>query len=239
MSDVTVSEDSSPEVVQKTTYTIELKFKAGTIEVDSTSLSDEACAYIFQKGLEAIINTVGMSKITGHTKASPEEKVKIEAAVVTQAKKNLADLKAGSLKGKKASGADKVTGALQTEAMRLAKEMVKDHIRSIGHKQNAYKASEITAYAKEVLAGNPRLLKQAQANLDERAADAKTSIPLNLKDLFKAKEESGADVKSKPKGGRKAKADGEGAPLSAKQSGKVASRAKPKTEAVSHGHTAH
>jgi hypothetical protein len=133
----------------------------------------------------------------------------------------------GDLKGAKATS--KRTGATQTEAMRLAKALVKDTLRTNGYKISAFDAKEITAFAKEVLAANQDLYKRAEENLKARAE-------LPVKGLSVASmlgERTGDEtLKAKPKVPPKPKAKAKDV-ISAAQAGKVAPRAKP-TGATAH-----
>ena len=205
---------------------IPLKSDCGEVTINFDELPIEVYKALLIEGAKAIINTVGMSKkLPGITKLEGEDKAKAVAAVREQAEKNVAALMAGNLS--KRASKEKVSGAEATEALRLAKILVKDHIRAQGQKIGAYTAKEITEYAKKVLEGNPELMVQAKKNLEARANEAKGIKGLDIFALAgdKAKSE---EVKAKPKKApvRKAK-DGEKPPLSAAQAGKVAPRQKP------------
>jgi len=214
-------------VASEASVTLKVKLKGGVgeIEVDASKIVDmDIYQYIFQVGLETIINKVGMSKIAvGITKAEGEDKVKRTAEIVEQAQRTVQAMYDGNLKGAKATS--KRTGATQTEAMRLAKALVKDTLRSNGYKISAFNAKELIAFAKEVLSGNPDLYKRAEENLKARA-----ELPikgLNIAAMLgdKAGDES---LKAKPKVPPKPRAKAEAkATLSATQAGKVAPRQKP------------
>lgn len=210
---------------------IKLKGGVGEVEVDTSKIVDmDVYQYIFTVGLETIINKLGMSKIaTGITKATGEDLAKRTAEIKAQAEKTIQAMYDGDLKGAKATS--KRTGAVQTEAMRLAKALVKDTLRQNGYKISAFDAKEITTFAKEVLAGNPDLYKRAEENLKARA-----ELPikgLNVAAMLgdKVNDET---LKAKPKVVPKPRAKGEAREvLSAAQASKVAPRAKPA------GQTAH
>lgn len=176
---------------------VKLKGGVGVVEVDVSKITDmEVYQYIFQQGLEAIINKVGMSKIaTGITKKSGKDKDEAVKAVLDQAQKTIQAMYDGALKSGKTTA--KRTGAVQTEAMRLAKALVKDTLRSNGYKIGAFEAKEITAYAKEVLASNPELYKKAEENLAQRAA-----LPvkgLDVKSMLGEAKANDNTLKAKPK----------------------------------------
>src|SRR5258705_6118776 len=221
MTDVTVEPGTEGE---KKLLTVTIRGKCGTLEVDTTNIvDDETYEEIFLIGVETVINKVGMSKIaTGITKLSGAEADKAKAAVLKQAQENVEAMYAGTLKGLKATA--KVKGAVNTEAMRLAKAMVKDLLRNNGYKIGAFDAKELTAYAKDVLAANTDLIKKAEANLAERAAAPVKGIDLKKMLGAHADDES---RKAKPKGPPKPRAKGDKPTLSAKQAGLVAPRAKP------------
>jgi len=211
------------------TLKIKLKGGAGEVEVDTSRIEDMAVyQYIFQCGLETIINKVGMSKIAaGLTKLEGEEKAKAITKVTEQANLTVQAMYSGDLKGAKATS--KRTGSVQTEAMRLAKAIVKQTLRDNGYKISAFDNSELTTFAKDVLAGNQDLYKTAEENLKARAA-------LPIKGLNVAAmlgERSGDEsLKAKPKVPPKPKGKAKDV-LSAAQAGKVAPRQKP-AAAIAH-----
>jgi hypothetical protein len=229
MTDTTV-EQATTETVKKL-LTIEVRGKCGSIEVDPEKITDDAMyEFIFKTGLDTLVNKVGMSKIaTGITKLSGAEAERAKAAVLKQAQENVEAIYAGTLKGARAKS--KVSGAVNTEAMRLAKAQVKELLRANGYKISAFDAKEITAYAKSVLEANPDLLKKAEANLAERAATPVKGIDITKMLGAHATDET---FKAKPKVPPKPKAKGEKAQLSAKQAGLVAPRAKPQGGATAH-----
>jgi hypothetical protein len=207
----------------------------GTVTVNMSTLDDRGYKLAMIEGVKLLLTTVKMGKLLpGITKLEGDAKEKAVAAVMAQAKANADALAKGTLvKGRGA--AVKTSGAVQTEAMRLAKMLVKDHIKAKGQKIGAYTAKEITEYAKVVLNGNPRLIQQAEVNLAERAQAAESGGIKGL-DIFalagdKAKSD---EVKAKPKVPPKPKAKkGEKETISAKQAGMVAPRQKP-TGATAH-----
>lgn len=206
------------------TLKIKLKGGVGEVEVDASKIVDmDIYQYIFQVGLETIINKVGMSKIAaGITKATGEDLAKRQDEIKAQAQKTIQAMYDGDLKGAKATS--KRTGAVQTEAMRLAKALVKDTLRSNGYKISAFDAKELTAFAKEVLAGNQDLYKRAEENLKQRAELPIKGLNINTMLGERTTDET---LKAKPKVPPKPRA--KGATLSAAQASKVAPRQKPTT----------
>lgn len=220
--ETTTAVEAAP--VEPKMFAVPLKGDCGEVSVDPSRLPDEVYDMVLLEGLKAVINSVGMSKkLPGITKLEGSAKEKAIAEVRKQAEDNVEALYLGTIKkgGRKA----KASGAVQTEALRLAKMLVKDHIRNSGQKIGAYSAKEITEAAKKVLEGNQRLYQQAEANLSERAQEAKKTGGLDLTALFGEKASS-EEVKAKPKAPPKRKENGE-KQLSAKQAGMVAPRQKP------------
>lgn len=227
MTDETVAGDDAPFIAM-----IPLKSDCGEVEINFSALPIEVYKMLLVEGAKSIINTVGMSKkLPGITKLEGAAKEKAIAEVREQAEKNVREMMAGTISKGRAKGA-KVSGAVATEALRLAKMLVKDHIRANGQKIGAYTAKEITEAAKKVLEGNPGLVAQAEKNLAERAGEASHTKGLDLTSLFGAKASSD-EVKAKPKAPPKRKAKEEGQ-LSAKQAGLVAPRKKPEAHHTTH-----
>ncbi len=206
------------------------KVKGEAVDIDFNALPDDVYKEMLYLGAKEYINSVKMSKIgAGLTKLEGAELSKAQAQVVAQAKANAEAMATGKdFKFHGASKSDtKVSGAVNTEAMRLAKNLVKDAMKKAGLKISHTPASEITAAAKEVLRSMPELIKTAEANL---AARAETPIKgIDITKLVKADPELVAKAE-KAKAAKK-----KSAPLSAKQAGLVAPKAKPKPA----GATAH
>jgi hypothetical protein len=227
MTDVEVAGGSPDSPKVKFIPHIDLKAGAGGFDVDLDTLPDASYQAIIIAGLEAILAKAnGAAKIlAGITKLEGAELEKRKAEVLDAATKTIQQLQDGIVPGAKKA---KTSGAEATEAMRLAKNMVKDLIRNSGQKIGAYSAKEITEAAKQVLARNPHLLELARKNLAERAQEAKGSKALDLAGLFGAKASS-EEVKAKPKVAAKPRVKGEKAPISARQAGLAAPRQKPGT----------
>lgn len=193
------------------------------VSFNPDDLSDKAYRYLLELGAKAYINS-RMSKITIKELES-EDTVKSEAMI--RANENLEKLLdpkfEGSTKGAKAS---KVSGVVKTEAMRLARNIVKDEIKRSGGKISHYKASEITAAAKEYLEGEDgeTLLQTARENLEARAKTAEkgaTTVSAITKGL-----------KVDPELVKKANAKKKDKPLSAKQAGLTTKSKKKGAEAT-------
>lgn len=230
MTDVTVEPSEPVAVAADFIATVSLKGDAGDIQVNVSALDDNVYKAVIQAGLDAIFAKAnGAAKIlAGITKLEGTELDKRKTEVREAAAKTLDQLTQGIIPGAKRA---KTSGAEATEAMRLAKNMVKDLIRNSGQKIGAYSAKELTAAAKVVLERNPSLLDLAKKNLADRAVEAKGTKALDLTGLFGTKATSD-EVKAKPKVAPTRKKKGD--PISAKQAGMAAPRAKPGT-----GQTAH
>jgi hypothetical protein len=188
-------------------------------EIDA--LPDEVFSEIVKLGLKEMVNR-GMSKIGAAKGLEGEALQKYEASAMEIAKANVEKIKSGEiLKGRK-SGSLKVSGAVKTEAMRLARNLVKDELKKAGLKISHYPASEITNAAKALLEVTPEIIAQAEANLASRAqAPAKIDVTKLVKespDLVAKAEKAKAERKTQ---------------LSAKQAG-LPKKHKPAAEASVH-----
>jgi UDP-N-acetylglucosamine enolpyruvyl transferase len=150
------------------------------------------------------------------------------------AEANVQDIYSGNVKITGQAKAEKVTGKVMTEAMRLARNLVKDAMKANKIKISTVKASDITAAAKKFIEADPTIIESAKKNLAAREA---TPTKVDIMSLIHVDPALVAKAEAKAAA---AKAD---KPLSAKQAGKVAPRAKTKppvtAPTVAHGHTAH
>lgn len=227
MSDITTNEaettSGQASVTEPTFYTIPVTKGKASIEINIDDVPNDVYKEALLLGLKELVNR-GMSKVTV-AKLEGAELDKAKAAAMAIATKNVEAIKTSKIKfaGKKAKSGE--SAAVMTEALRLAKNLVKDEIKRAGGKISHYKASEITLAAKELLAQDESLVTQAKANLEERE---KAVIPAKVKimDLIKVDPElvKKADAK---------KAEKKVAGLSAKQAGMTKPRAKP-TSATAH-----
>lgn len=234
MTDVTVNEAAEAAPRQDIVVTITLPGDV-QITVNCSQLEDSPYVAILAAGCEAILRKAnGMAKLlAGITKLGGQALEERVAKITEAANKTHEQLKAGQVPTARAK-AVKTSGAEQVEAMRLAKNMLKDLIKASGQKVGAYSAKEQTAAAKAILERTPKLYELARKNLADRAAEAQGVDALNLKALFGAKADS-EEVKAKPKAPPKKAKKGEEKPtLSAKQAGMVAPRQKPGTHATQH-----
>ena len=184
-----------------------------TMAVDTDKIPEDVYAEALLLGLKVLLNR-GASKVTASTYTNEEER---KAAAFAVAEKQMELVNTSKIKftgGKKKSG---TSGAVMTEARRLAKALVKDEIKRQGGKISHYEASEITKAANAFLETEEggKLVEQAKANLAERE---KVSIGKTI-DL-------GGLIAESPELVAKAEAKKKAKPLSAKQAGMVAKRSK-------------
>jgi len=190
----------------------------GTVTVDTETIPEPVYQEALALGLKVLANR-GTSKITKTTYPKEDE---LHAAAMEAAEKQVVLINTGKIKftgQKKAKGA---SGAVMTEARRLARVIVKDELKSNGIKISHVEASEITKAANELLEAMPDLVEQAKANLAERE---KKALPdgIDISKLVKVSPTLVAKAEEK-----KAKAK---TTLSAKQAGKPKVRAKPQPTA--------
>lgn len=185
----------------------------GVVEIDTNALPEAVYAEALLQGLKTLVNR-GMSKVTVADLGS-DEKVREEAMII--AGKNVEKILAGDIKFSGKAKAAKVSGAVNTEAMRIARARVKDALKAAGMKISYVKASEITAAAKELINQDASIIEEAKANLEKRA---EAPLPIDIKSLVKE------DPELKAKGEAKKAEAKKDAPLSAKQAGKVKGRSK-------------
>ena len=189
----------------------------GTVQIDTDAIPEAVFAEALLQGLKVLLNR-GASKITKETYPEAEE---MKAAAMAKAQEQVEAVMSGNIKFTGGKAASKVSGAVKTEARRLAKAAVKDAIKASGGKVSHVEASEITKAANALLEQDPSFIAMAEANLAARAAIPVAinvaAIPVSEKLVAKANE-------------RKAKDQ-----LSAKQAGKTAKhKAKPEARATAH-----
>jgi hypothetical protein len=192
-----------------------------TLAVSIDDIPADVWAEVILQGLKVLLNR-GTSKVTKETYPKADE---LAAKAVETAQAQLELVMTSKIKftgGKKKSGA---TGAVMTEARRLAKALVKDELKRAGIKISHVEASEITKAANAYLetAKGAELIEQAKKNLADRE---KVSIgdTINVATLVHISPELVAKAAAK-----KAK----GGTLSAKQAGMVKAKAKP-AQATAH-----
>jgi hypothetical protein len=211
------TETTAPEAdlaaTPSTLVAIALKNAAGTIEVDTAKLPDDVYREALMQGLKVIAER-GMSKIT---KANIPDEATRRAEIKAKAEANVQDMYDGKVKITGAKTVKKASGAVMTEAMRLARNLIKDAMKANKIKISTVKASEITKAAKAYIESNASIIATAEKNLQERE---QTPMTIDITKLIHADPELVAKAEAKA---AKAKAE---KPLSKTQAGKVAPRAK-------------
>lgn len=175
----------------------------------------ELALELVAEGFKTILNkrmTTGFdapSKLEG--KALEDQK----AAALAKAQQNLDDFVAGKLSTRKAGGKAKgVERAVMTEAMNVARSVVRDRIRKAGKRPSLVATKDITAAAKKLVEADESFIENAKATIAERA---KVQTAVNLDDFIK--EDATLVAKAdKAKAERKSQ-------LSAKQASKPKARA--------------
>ena len=225
MTDLATDIASDAAALPSSIITFALKNGAGEVEVDTASLPDAVYREALMQGLKSIAERA-MSKIT--KEAYPDEAER-KAAIKTKAEANIQAMYSGDIKITGVAKAKKASGAVMTEAMRLARNLVKDAIKRAKGKISHYKASEISKAAEDLIKTDPSILVTAEKNLEARAA---TPVKMDITSLIHVDPALVAKDEAKK---AKAKAD---KPLSAKQAGKVAPRAQG-TKPQAGQHTSH
>lgn len=220
MSDLNTDSLDTP----STLIPVNLKNGAGTVDVDTARLPDAVYREALLQGLKVLAER-NMSKLT--KELYPDEGDR-KAAIKAKAEANIRDMYEGKVKLTGAVAVKKASGAVMTEAMRLARNLVKDQMKAEKIKISTVKASDITAAAKAFIEADPSIITTAEANLKAREA---TPIKVDIKSLIKADPALVAKAKAKADA---AKAD---KPLSAKQAGQVVPRAKAKAKTNVEPHT--
>jgi len=210
MTDVTQGQGEVAE--PKTIVNVPITKGKGTIAVTIEDIPADVWSEVILQGLKVIANR-GASKITKETYPKAEE---LQSAAMSKADEQVQAMYDGKTKITGGKSASKVSGAIMTEARRLAKNMVKDAMKAAKIKISHVEASEITKAANALIADDPTIVEMAKTNLEARqAVPVKinvAAIPVSDKLVAKANE-------------RKAKDQ-----LSAKQAGKTAKhKAKPKS----------
>lgn len=187
------------------------------------SYPQEAWNEILRQGLKHFL-TQGMGDIKT-TGLSGKELEKAQAVALEKAQANLDKVLKGQIRitgGKaKAKAGNK---AVVTEAMRIARAMVRDAIKSAGQvKISHVPAKEITELARQLLSGDygPEIIASAEKNIAEREGK-EAEVRSGLAALV-------GEVKADPKLVAKAEAKAEAAK-------KPVARAKPKPEAHQQAH---
>lgn len=182
------------------------KGEASYVEICWDDLPDDVAKEVVLQGLKTLMNR-GMSKIT-----DAKKDVKAREAAMEVAAKNAENLYAGQIR-MSAGVRTKITGAVKTEAMRLARALIKEALKASGKKVSLIPAKVISQYAEALL--------QDETHGAECWAKAKATIEAREKE----KDGSLADLKGFTADIK------EDAVLVQKAAKAAASKRKPKAEA--------
>ncbi len=215
MTDTTVA-DTATQAVMLEIPVVKAK---GSVQINLRELPDDVYQEALLQGLKVIVNR-GTSKITKTTYPNEDE---LKAAALKKAEEQVTLCLTSKIKftGKKAK---KVSGAVNTEAMKIARQMVKDAIKSgqLGESKRVshYAASEITKAAKALIEVDPSIIQLAEEEIARREEKGKTATGmLDIGKLISVDPKLVAAASAK-------KAKGKDKPLSAKQAGMTAKRSK-------------
>lgn len=141
-----------------------------TINVDTSRFSDEMYSLVMFEGLKTVLNARMSAKLVGAvTKKTGKDLADAQAAAMKIAEENLETLYAGNTKAKKAKVASAIPREVQTEARRMARDVVKNEMRKANIKISQVKASEITAAADALIASDPSYVAKAIEAVNDRA----------------------------------------------------------------------
>lgn len=192
----------------------------GFVEIWTGKLPDNVYQEALLQGLKVIVNRGG-TKITKEAYPNADE---LKAKAMEHAEAQVQNMYAGKIRIMGAK-TDKISGAVMTEARRLARNLVKDEMKRQGIKVSYVEASEITKAANALITSQPEIVEQAKAMLAERDEKA-AGIKIKLAEVT-------GTIQISPK--KQAKAEAEKAKakeqLSAAKAGKAQVRTKPQLNA--------
>ena len=194
------------------------------IEIDDEQLPENVYREALVQGLKVLANR-GQTKISV-AGLTGEKLAEARKAALDKAEQTKVDLLAGKVRIIGAKDDGKVSGAVMTEARRIARNLVKDEMKRLKIKVSHIEASAITQAANGLIADHPEIIEQAKANLEARS---KTEIKIDLS-VVKPSPKKVAAAEAK-----KAKPSAEGQ-ASAAKAGKVAvpPKAKPQAQPTAH-----
>lgn len=202
--------------------------KSAFLKVDDALLSDDMLAAVIREGLKACLNAK-MTKITGMKDLEGEALAKLQADAMEIAKKNLAALADGTYKFPGTKAKATAPREVQNEAIRLAREVVRDALRAANITISHVPAKDITAAAKALVEQDESYLRKAEENLAKRKETPSVGIDLAALGIRPDPEKVAKAEKAKAERNERAKT------LSATQAGKTKARttkAKPKASAA-------
>jgi hypothetical protein len=199
MTDINVAETDDEDRVYKVPVV-----KAKTfLEIKSKQLPDHVYLEALQLGLKQILNR-GQTKITKEAYPNAEA---LRNAAMEKAQETLEAMYAGKIRVVGGKAAGKVAGVVMTEARRIARGLVKEELKRAGVRISMVEPSEITKAANALIAGDPDLIKQAEEEIEKRAAkkvkvDVVSGIQISQKRVKAAEAKKAEKVLSAAKAGR-------------------------------------
>jgi hypothetical protein len=181
-----------------------------TIKIMTDKLPEHVYREALTLGLKQLVNR-GQTTLTKEGYPDPE---KLKAASMEKAEATLENMYAGKIRMVGGAKSDKVPREIMTEARRIARNLVKAELKRAGVKVSYVESSEITKAANALLAADPDIIEQAKEEVEKQdrkkvKLDIAGMVPISQKKV-KAAEAKKADKA-----------------ISAKQAGKVATRARP------------
>lgn len=151
--------------------------KGVMVDVDDSVFTDETIYHLIQEGLKATLNS-RMAKVGAVTKLEGTELAEANAKALSIANENLTALAAGEFKfaGTKAKGAEKRD--VLNEAMRVAREHVRNMLKAAGYTISHFPPKDITAAAKQLIETDETFIAKAKETLAVRAAEPVAGIDL-------------------------------------------------------------
>ena len=140
------------------------------IKINLDALPPDVYTELLLQGAKTIVNR-GMSGVTG----AKTEKSKAIASEI--AERNVNAMYEGKVRLSSGVRTKVKTGAINTEAMRLARVLIRDTLKAAGEKVSHYSAKAITELAKEYLESDDGqdLVAQAAENIKAREEQEKAS----------------------------------------------------------------
>jgi hypothetical protein len=154
--------------------------KEAFLEVNDALLSDDDLLSVIKEGLKVVLNAK-MSSVGPVTKLEGLALAEATAKALDIANKNLTDLLAGEFKFPGAKSKKPASRDVTNEAMRLAREFLRDQIKLAGITISHVPPKDITAGAKSLIESDPSYLAKAEETVKARAtAPTENAIHIDL-----------------------------------------------------------
>lgn len=190
-------------------FKIKISKAKTNLDVEFDDLPAEVQAFIVEQGLSKLLNGATARETAATT---PDEKVRGENAMALAMNK-LDALKAGKFKRTAARGDGKTPMVVMTEARRLAKNIIKAHLKAQGKRLGEIEPAAITEAANLYLTENPDLIETAKASIEASAALASSAkVNVDAIPVSAAKVKANEDKKAKSKAATQAKNAGKPGP---------------------------